>query len=83
MFLQDTDVQQPTTTPHKLKPGERGNVLTAKRPAKDDGPEVPLALFEPFDPTKKAMYAKQLVYQVWPLTQLFSTSNYPQQSCKF
>jgi len=56
-------VQQPTTTPHKLKPGERGNVLTAKRPAKDDGPEVPLALFEPFDPTKKAMYAKQLVYQ--------------------
>ena len=63
---QDAEVAgQPAATPHKLKPGERSNVLTSKKPPKDeDGPDVPLALFEPIDPTKKAMYAKQLVYQV-------------------
>ena len=31
--------------------------------AKDDGPPVPLAIFEPPDPTKRPMYAKHLVYQ--------------------
>ena len=32
--------------------------------AKDDGPPVPLARFEPPDPTKQPMYAKHIVYQV-------------------
>ena len=32
--------------------------------AKDDGPPVPLAIFEPPDPSKRPMYAKHLVYQV-------------------
>ena len=31
--------------------------------AKDDGPPVPLAVFEPPDPSKRPMYAKHLVYQ--------------------
>ena len=31
--------------------------------AKDDGPPVPLAIFEPPDPSKRPMYAKHLVYQ--------------------
>ena len=31
--------------------------------AKDDRPPVPLAIFEPLDPTKQPMYAKHLVYQ--------------------
>ncbi len=37
------------------------NVLSAKKVSDDD--DVPLAIFEPPDPTKRPMYAKHLVYQ--------------------
>jgi len=49
-----------TVTPHKLQPGE-SNVLSTKKPEKDVS--IALALFEPYDPTKKPMYCKNLVYQ--------------------
>ncbi len=51
-----------TVTPHKLQPGE-SNVLSTKKPEKDVS--IALALFEPYDPTKKPMYCKNLVYQVY------------------
>ena len=61
---QDEGLEQPSgPTPHKLQPLE-SNVLSARKVENDDDQkDVAVALFEPYDPTKRPMYCKHLVYQ--------------------
>lgn len=52
-----------SVTPHKLAPCAT-NVLSARKADRDeDQVHVPVALFEPPDPTKRPMYCKDKVYQ--------------------
>uniref|UniRef100_A0A0K2U3Z0 Mitotic checkpoint serine/threonineprotein kinase BUB1 betalike [Meleagris gallopavo] n=1 Tax=Lepeophtheirus salmonis TaxID=72036 RepID=A0A0K2U3Z0_LEPSM len=54
---QDEDIQQPASTPCKIG----GTALSTKKVEKES--IVPVALFEPFDPSIKPMYCKHLIYQ--------------------
>ena len=61
---QDEGLQQPTgPTPHKLQPGESSVLLAKKVTNDEDDKNIAVALFEPPDPSKRAMYCKHLVYQ--------------------
>ena len=58
---EEPDIAQPSQTPQRKMMAAETNVLATNKGGKK--PDCPIALFEPPDPSKRAMYCKDRVYQ--------------------